>query len=119
MKKILVIMVVLLSACTKIVNPPIPSIDLGKAARSTSIKRVMPIVSNGNITVELGVTQGAKYSLQITDLLDEEIKTFGFTADDTIYIKKLDLTSLKNGDYNLILIDIAGKEVRSNIIIKK
>lgn len=119
MKKILVTIVVLLSACTKVVNPPLPSIDLGKAATSTSIKRVMPIVSNGNITVELGVTQGAKYSLQVTDLLDEEINTFGFTADDTIYIKKLDLTSLKNGDYNLILIDIAGKEVRSNIIIKK
>ena len=119
MKKVLVTMAVFLSACNKIVNPPIPSIDLGKAATSTSIKRVIPIVSNGNVTVELSVTQGAKYSLQVTDLLDEEIKTFGFTADDTIYIKKLDLTSLKNGDYNLILIDIAGKEVRSNIIIKK
>lgn len=112
-------MVVFLSACTKIVNPPIPNIDLGKTATSTSIRKVTPIISNGNITVELSVTQGAKYSLQITDLLDEEIKTFGFTADDTIYIKKLDLTGLKNGDYNLTLIDIAGKEVKTNIIIKK
>jgi len=119
MKKVLVTMVVLLTACTKVVNPPIPSIDLGKVATSTSIKKVTPVVSNGNITVELSVTQGAKYSLQVTDLLDEEVNTFGFTADDTIYIKKLDLTSLKTGDYNLVLIDIAGKEVRSNIIIKK
>jgi len=119
MKKILVIMVIFLSACTKVVNPPVLSIDLGKVSTSTSIKKVTPIVSNGNITVELSVTQGAKYSLQVTDLLDEEVKTFGFTADDTIYIKKLDLTSLKNGDYNLVLINIAGKEVRSNIIIKK
>jgi len=119
MKKILVIMVVFLLACTKVVQPPIPAIDLGKLPTATSIRKVAPIVSNGNITVELNVTQGAKYSLQVTDLLDEEIKTFGFTADDTIYIKKLDLTSLKNGDYNLVLIDIAGKEVKSNIIIKK
>jgi len=118
MKKVLITMVVFLLACTKVVQPPTPTIDLGKIPAATSIKKVTPIVSNGNITVELGVTQGAKYSLQVTDLLDEEIKTFGFTADDTIYIRKLDLTSLKNGDYNLVLIDIAGKEVRSNIIIK-
>lgn len=111
-------MVVFLGACTKIVQPPLPNIDLGQKATATSIKKVTPVISNGNVTVELGVTQGAKYSLQITDLLDDEIKTFGFTADDTIYIKKLDLTSLKNGDYNLVLVDIAGKEVRSNIIIK-
>jgi len=118
MKKILITMVVLLSACTKIVQPPTPAIDLGQKATTTSIKKVTPVVSSGNVTVELGVTQGAKYSLQITDLLDEEVKTFGFTADDTIYIKKLDLTDLKNGDYNLVLIDIAGKEVKTNIIIK-
>lgn len=111
-------MVVFLTACTKIAPPPLPEINLGQKAKATSIKKVTPIISNGNITVELGVTQGAKYSLQVTNLLDEELKTFGFTADDTIYIKKLDLTSLKNGDYNLVLIDIAGKEVRSNIIIK-
>jgi hypothetical protein len=118
MKKVIITIVVFLAACTKVVQPPVPAIDLGQKATATSIKKVTPIVSNGNITVELGVTQGAKYSLQITDLLDEEIKTFGFTADDTIYIKKLDLTDLKNGDYNLVLIDIAGKEVKSNIIIK-
>ena len=119
MKKALLTMVVFLAACTKVVQPPLPAIDLGQKATSTSIKKVTPIVSNGNVTVELGVTQGAKYSLQVTNLLDEELKTFGFTADDTIYIKSLDLTSLKNGDYNLVLIDISGKETKTNIIIKK
>ena len=112
-------MVVFLAAFTKVVQPPYPVINLGKEAKTTSIRKVTPIVSNGNITVELGVTQGAKYSLQVTNILDEELKTFGFTADDTIYIKSLDLTSLKNGDYNLVLIDISGKETKTNIIIKK
>ena len=119
MKKALLTMVVFLAACTKVVQPDYPAIDLGQKATSTSINKVTPIVSNGNITVELGVTQGAKYSLQVTDLLDNEIKTFGFTADKDIYIKSLDLTSLKTGDYNLVLIDISGKEVKTNIIIKK
>lgn len=118
MKKLLFI-ALFLASCTKIETYQPQVIDLGKQATATKITKVSPIVSNGNVTVQLAVTQGAKYSLQVTNLLDDEVKTFGFTAEDTIYIKKLDLTDLKNGDYNLVLIDISGKETRSNIIIKK
>lgn len=117
MKKLLLISLVLLAGCTKI--DVIPPINLGVQSQSTAITKVFPIVSNGQITVDMNVTSGAKYSLQVTDLLDNEIKTFGFTADSDIYTRKLDLTTLKNGDYNLVLIDIAGKETRTNIIIKK
>jgi hypothetical protein len=117
MKKILLITLVLLVGCRK-VDFPLP-IDLGVQAKSTSITKVHPIISNGQIIVDMNVTSGAKYSLQVTDLLDNKIKTFGFTADNDIYTRKLDLTDLKNGDYNLVLIDIAGKEIRTNIIIKK
>lgn len=112
-------MVIFSMACTKVVPPPPFTIDLGKQAQTTAITKVNPIVSNGNVAVTMKVTSGAKYSLQVTDLLENELKTFGFTADDTIYMRKLDLTSLKNGDYNLILIDIAGKESKQNLIIKK
>lgn len=118
MKKLLLV-ALFLAGCTKIDTYQPYVIDLGKQATSTKILKVSPIVSDGNVTVQLAVTQGAKYSLQITNLLDSELKTFGFTAEDTIYIKKLDLTDLKNGDYNLVLIDISGKEVKTNIIIKK
>jgi hypothetical protein len=117
MKKLLLISLVLLVGCTKI--DVIPPINLGVQSQSTAITKVFPIVSNGQITVDMNVTSGAKYSLQVTDLLDNEIKTFGFTADSDIYTRKLDLTTLKNGDYNLVLIDIAGRETRTNIIIKK
>lgn len=112
-------MVVFLAACTKVVQPIVPNIDLGQKANSTSIKKVTPLVSNGNVTVEMNLTTGAKYSIQVTDLLDNELRTFGFTADKDIYIKNLDLSSLKTGDYNLVLLDISGKETRANIIIKK
>lgn len=118
MKKLLILTALFLVSCQKIVQPPI-AIDLGRTATSTAITKVSPIISSGNITVEMNVTEGAKYSLQVTDLLDNSIKTFGFTADNTIYTKSLDLTTLKNGDYNLVLVDVAGKEVRTNIIIKK
>jgi hypothetical protein len=119
MKKILLITVILLTSCTKVV-PTLPyTVDLGRQAQTTAITKVFPIVSNGNITITMKVTPEAKYSLQVTDLLEDEIKSFGFTASDTIYIKTLDLTSLKSGDYNLTLIDISGKESKQNLIIKK
>lgn len=117
MKKLLLIAVVLLAGCTKI--DVTPMINLGVEAKSTAIIKVSPIVSNGAVTVEMNLTEGSKYSLQVTDLLDNEIKTFGFTADKNIYTRALDLYDLKNGDYNIILIDISGKESRANVIIKK
>ena len=117
MKKLLLITLIALAGCTKI-DVPMP-MNLGVTSTSTAINKVTPVISNGNVTVEMSLTPGAKYSLQVTDLLDDEIKTFGFTSDKDIYVKQLDLTSLKNGDYNLVLIDIAGKETKTNIIIKK
>lgn len=117
MKKLLLIALVLLAGCRKI--DVTPSINLGTPSTSTSITKVSPIISNGQVTIEMNLTSGAKYSLQVTDLLDNELKTFGFTADNDIYTRKLDLTDLKNGDYNLVLIDIAGNETKANLIIKK
>lgn len=117
MKKLLLIGFVLLASCRKI--DITPTIDLGKVSISTTISRVSPRVSDGKVLVEMKVTEGAKYSLQVTDLLDNTLKTFGFTADKDIYSKALDLSDLKNGDYNLVLIDISGKEIKTNIIIKK
>ena len=117
MKKLLLIGFVLLVGCRKIDFTP--NIDLGMQSQSTSIAKVYPIVSTGLITVDMNLTEGAKYSLQVTDLLDNTLKTYGFTADNNIYTRKLDLTDLKNGDYNLVLIDISGKETKTNIIIKK
>lgn len=118
MKKLFLISFILLSGCTKIDTTP--TIDLGIIGiSSAAITKVTPIISGGNISVEMKVNNGAKYSLQVTDLLDNELKTFGFTADSDIYIKKLDLTELKEGDYNLVLIDIVGRETKAHIIIKK
>jgi hypothetical protein len=117
MKKLILIGLVLLAGCRKIDTTP--TINLGVQAKSTAIAKVYPIVTSGTVNVELNVTEGAKYSLQVTDLLDNEIKTFGFTADKNIYTRALDLSDLKNGDYNIILIDISGKESRANVIVKK
>lgn len=119
MKKILLICLILfISGCTKVYSPI--SMDLGIDPQLTSIKAITPIVSNGkNVTVDLLLTPGSKYSLQVTNLLDEEQKVFGFVADAQNVSKILDLSSLAQGDYNIVLIDIKGNEIKRNITIKK
>ena len=121
MKKILILILFLtvISGCRK-VNLPEPMIDLGRESTSTKINKVYPVISDGkSVTLDMSLTAGSKYSLQVTDLLDNEIKTFGFTSDNSSYSKTLDLSTLKNGDYNVVLIDTKGNEIKINIIIKK
>lgn len=107
------------AGCRKVdFNPP--RIDLGVTSENTKIVSVSPIISNGNsVTVNMNTTSGSKYSLSVTDLLENEVKSFGFTASDITTQRTLDLSSLKTGDYNLVLTDIKGSESKINIIIKK
>lgn len=121
MKKIIIftLFFTIIISCEK-VKPPKPLINLGKESSTTRIDKVYPIISDGkSVTLDMSLTVGSKYSLQVTDLLDNKIKTFGFTSDRTSYSKTLDLSSLENGDYNILLIDTKGNEIKINIIIKK
>lgn len=122
MKKTTIIVLfalILIAGCRK-VDVLTPIIDLGVVSTTTKINSVSPIISNGNsVTVSMVTTQGSKYSLSVTDLLENEIKSFGFTAENESTSKTLNLSDLKSGDYNLILTDIKGSESKINIIIKK
>lgn len=105
-------------SCRKVDVPVMMNtIDLGKASTATSIKS---IGQAGNvITAEFITTPGAKYSVQVIPFgKDESVKTEGFTATDTLTKKVYDLSALPKKDYDLIFIDIAGKEVKHPIIIK-
>jgi len=105
-------------SCRKIDVPVIMNtIDLGIKSTATSIKS---IGQTGNVvTVEFATTPGAKYSVQVIPFgKDEAVKTEGFTATDIITKKIYDLSALPKKDYDLIFIDIAGKEVKHPIIIK-
>jgi hypothetical protein len=117
MKKLTLIMVMFLTACTKIDLPAPQVIDLGVQSQSTSVKS---ITQSGNIvTAEFETTVGSKYSVQIVPFgSDEPSKKDGFTAESTITKKVYDLSSLKKMDYDLIFIDISGKEVKYPLIIK-
>ena len=110
-------MVMFLVACTKVVTPPTPTIDLGVTSQSTTIKSISQ--QNNIITAEFETTPGAKYSVQIVPFGSEKpAMVQGFTADAMTIKKTYDLSTLKRMDYDLIFIDISGKETKYPIIIK-
>jgi len=107
----------IISSCTKVQPPPV--IDLGKEAKATSIEKVFPPITTGAITIELTVTPGAKYSLQLIDMKGDVKSATGFTADNDFIIKHMDYSDVNSGDYTVVLIDISGKEYKRNLTIKK
>lgn len=114
---LLFILIFVIYSCTKIeLEEPTP-INLGVQSTSTSIKS---ITQSGNIiTAEFATTVGAKYSVLIVPFGKEEpVKKEGFTATEEVTKKVFDLKQLAKQDYDLIFIDINGKEVKHPIIIK-
>jgi len=104
-------------SCKKAVLQQPQIIDLGTTSTSTAIKS---IVQKGNIvTAEFETTIGAKYSVQIIPFGSETpSKKEGFTATETVTKKVYDLSELSKKDYDLVFIDISGKEVKYPIVIK-
>jgi hypothetical protein len=117
MKKLLLITVMFLTACTKIAPTPQPVIDLGVKSTSTSIKYINQV--GNTVTAEFETTVGSKYSVQIIPFGSEQpVKKEGFTATETTTRKIYNLSDLARKDYDLIFIDINGKEAKFPIIIK-
>jgi hypothetical protein len=117
MKKATLIMVMFLAACTKITPTPQQVIDLGVAATSTGIRSVKQI--DNVVTAEFETTVGAKYSVQIIPFGSEEpVRKEGFTATEAVTKRIYNLSDLGRKDYDLIFIDISGKEVKFPLIIK-
>jgi len=104
-------------SCTKVDLPRPQIIDLGNQSTSTAIKS---IAQKGNIvTAEFETTVGSKYSVQIIPFGSETpSKKEGFTATEGITKKVYDLSGLSKKDYDLVFIDISGKEVKYPIVIK-
>ena len=118
MKKSTLIMVMFLAAaCTKIAPTPQQVIDLGVQSQATSIKSVVQI--NNTVTAVFETTPGSKYSVQVIPFGSEK-PAFkeGFTASDVTTQKIYNLSTLTKSDYDLIFIDISGKEIKYPIVIK-
>ena len=104
-------------SCRKVDLPLVQVIDLGTTSTSTAIKS---ITQTGNIvTAEFETTIGSKYSVQIIPFGGEiPSKKEGFTATESVTKKVYDLSELSKKDYDLVFIDISGKEVKYPIVIK-
>lgn len=108
---LIIVILFVVYSCTKVDIPTPQVIDLGKVSTTTTIKNIS---KSGNIvTVDYQVTVGSKYSVQIIPFGSEEpaIKQ-GFTADAELVRKTYDLSSLKKMDYDLVLTDIKGVEIK-------
>jgi hypothetical protein len=117
MKKATLIMVMFLAACTKIAPVPQPTIDLGVQSQATGIKSI--VQTNNTVTAVFETTPGAKYSVQVIPFgSDKPSFKEGFTASDATTQKIYNLSTLTKSDYDLIFIDISGKEIKYPIVIK-
>jgi hypothetical protein len=121
MKRIIIVLGVLvtlsIAGCRKVDFPQPQVIDLGNQSTSTAIKSIS---QQGNVvTAEFETTIGAKYSVQIIPFGSEiPSKKEGFTANQSVTTKVYDLSELSKKDYDLVFIDISGKEVKYPIVIK-
>jgi hypothetical protein len=120
-KKLITILIILgfVVGCKKYEEtyPETLQINLGKTSELTAIKLVKQ--ENNIVTAVFSTIPGAKYSIQIIPFGSETpILKEGFTANNTEASRIFDLSDLPKKDYDLIFIDISGKEVKYPIIIK-
>ncbi len=105
MKKIIFILAVItlcIGSCrkTNVVPTVKPSIiDLGKHSDSMSYNDI-PRLNNGTLSINLNVTSGSKYSVQITDINGDEVASKGLVADAATELVTLDVSKLTPGFYD-------------------
>jgi hypothetical protein len=112
MRKI-IFLCVLLASCKKIdYAPPAPQISAsGKLA-------LWPIPTTGKVNMLINVEPNIKYNITIQSFNGKIVKSLGLSSVNSQIERVEDFSSLENGIYDLILIDIKGNEVRTPLIIK-
>lgn len=94
-------------------------LDLGVASTSTKFRTQQVVTTNGQASVLVEVTPGALYSLQLTSIDGKVVAVEGFTADKVNQVIDLDYTKIKNGSYDLNLLDVSGNIVKIPVTINK
>ena len=94
-------------------------LDLGVESKSTLFRTQRVVTTDGHATVLMEVTPGALYSLQLTSLEGKVLAVQGFTAERVSTQVELDYSRIKNGSYDLNLLDVSGNIVKIPVIINK
>lgn len=95
----------------------VDGIDLGRASLSMSILNMPREAQAGRVQVELAVTPGAKYALQLLNLKGQVVSSFGFTAVDPLEVVELDYGAVAPGSYDLAISDVSGKTKKRPLVI--
>ena len=95
------------------------TVDLGVSSTSTKFRTQRVMTTDGHASVLVEVTPGALYSLQLTSIDGKVLAVEGFTADKVNQVINLDYTKIKNGSYDLNLLDVSGNIVKIPVIINK
>lgn len=118
MKKLIILSVFILTACSDVEIIEKAPINLGAKSTNTEI---LSVISQGTkTTVQYNVTVGAKYSVQVYEFGKvEPTKTIPLTAEDSIVTAVYEFTDLKDGIYDLVLTDVSGVSVKKPLVIKR
>ena len=95
------------------------TLDLGVSSTSTKFRTQQIKTTDGHASVLVEVTPGALYSLQLTSIDGKVLAVEGFTADKVNQVINLDYSKIKNGSYDLNLLDVSGNIVKIPVIINK
>ena len=95
------------------------TVDLGVKSTSTKFRTQRVNTTDGRASVLVEVTPGALYSLQLTSIDGKVLAVEGFKADKVNPVIDLDYTKVKNGSYDLNLLDVSGNVVKIPVIINK
>ena len=95
------------------------TVDLGVNSTSTKFRTQRVMTTDGHASVLVEITPGALYSLQLTSIDGKVLAVEGFTADKVNQVINLDYTKIKNGSYDLNLLDVSGNIVKIPVIINK
>ena len=95
------------------------TLDLGVSSTSTKFRTQRVMTTDGHASVLVEVTPGALYSLQLTSIDGKVLAVEGFKADKVNPVIDLDYTKIKNGSYDLNLLDVSGNVVKIPVIINK
>jgi hypothetical protein len=95
------------------------TVDLGVVSTSTKFRTQRVTTTDGHASILVEVTSGALYSLQLTSIDGKVLAVQGFTADKVNQVIDLDYTKIKNGSYDLNLLDVSGNIVKIPVTINK
>jgi len=95
------------------------TVDLGVSSTSTKFRTQRVMTTDGHASVLVEITPGALYSLQLTSIDGKVLAVEGFKADKVNPVIDLDYTKVKNGSYDLNLLDVSGNVVKIPVIINK